>query len=198
KWKRENEKLAPQHRRPVPEPPDHPLTHEEWNHFAWESSQAALVPCEWCGRTFFPERLPVHQRGCKPPPGAQQKKSNSRPAGNRPDSSSTLHTSVNAGVRPTVVCYICGREFGSLSINIHEPQCLRKWHIQNQKLPEHLQRPEPKKPEVVFDNDGKVNHEAMAEAAWKSHLDTLVACDNCGRTFFPDRLAVHQKSCVKE
>ena len=34
--------------------------------------QAQLVPC-WCGRTFFPERLAVHQKGCKPPPGKEPK-----------------------------------------------------------------------------------------------------------------------------
>uniref|UniRef100_A0A8C5MKD7 Zinc finger protein 475 n=1 Tax=Leptobrachium leishanense TaxID=445787 RepID=A0A8C5MKD7_9ANUR len=49
---------------------------------------------------------------------------------------------------PTVVCYICGREFGTKSISIHEPQCLKKWHLENEKLPKNLQRPEPKKPEV--------------------------------------------------
>ena len=25
----------------------------------------SFVPCEWCGRTFFPDRLPVHLRVCK-------------------------------------------------------------------------------------------------------------------------------------
>ncbi|XP_068202301.1 muscle M-line assembly protein unc-89-like [Palaemon carinicauda] len=196
KWKRENDRLPPQHQRPVPEPPDHPLTQEEWNQFAWESSQAALVPCEWCGRTFFPERLQVHQRGCKPPPGAPKKVS--RPPATRPDSSSPLNTSMNAGARPTVVCYICGREFGTRSITIHEPQCLKKWQAENDKLPPNLQRPEPVKPETQYDESGKVNHEAMADAAWKSHLETLVACDKCGRTFFPDRLIVHQKACLRE
>jgi len=47
-----------------------------------------------------------------------------------------------------MVCYICGREFGSKSISIHEPQCLQKWNNENSKLPKHQQRPEPKKPEV--------------------------------------------------
>ena len=50
--------------------------------------------------------------------------------------------------RPTVVCYICGREFGSKSISIHEPQCMKKWHIENDKLPRNLRRPEPVKPQV--------------------------------------------------
>lgn len=46
----------------------------------------------------------------------------------------------------TVVCYICGREFGSKSIPIHEPQCLEKWKIENSKLPKGQRRPLPKKP----------------------------------------------------
>ena len=31
--------------------------------------------------------------------------------------------------------------------SIHEPQCLKKWEIENQKLPRELRRPKPKKPE---------------------------------------------------
>lgn len=49
---------------------------------------------------------------------------------------------------PTVICYICGREYGTKSIAIHEPQCLKKWHNENNLLPKELRRPEPKKPEV--------------------------------------------------
>ncbi|CAK5029921.1 unnamed protein product [Meloidogyne enterolobii] len=52
---------------------------------------------------------------------------------------------------PTVYCYICGRQFGSASIGIHQPQCLKKWHIQNEKLPKSQRRPEPKPPEIVRD-----------------------------------------------
>uniref|UniRef100_A0A8C8EBF8 C2HC/C3H-type domain-containing protein n=1 Tax=Otus sunia TaxID=257818 RepID=A0A8C8EBF8_9STRI len=51
------------------------------------------------------------------------------------------------------VCYICGREFGSQSISIHEPQCLEKWHTENNQLPRHLRRVEPRKPEVLTDTD---------------------------------------------
>ncbi|XP_063591234.1 zinc finger protein 474-like isoform X2 [Penaeus indicus] len=193
KWRRENEKLPRNLQRPEPVLPEHELTHEEWNEYAWKTAQAQLVPCEWCGRTFFPERLEVHQRGCKPPPGATKKAQRSS---NRPDTSSNLNASMSVS-KPTIVCYICGREFGSSSIKIHEPQCLKKWRIQNENLPDNLKRPEPKKPDVVYDDDGKVDKEAMAEAAWKTHLETLVAC-KCGRTFFPDRLIVHQKACLKE
>ena len=49
---------------------------------------------------------------------------------------------------PTVICYICGREFGTKSIDIHEPQCLKKWHNENDQLPKNMRRPEPKKPVI--------------------------------------------------
>lgn len=69
----------------------------------------------------------------------------------RPDSSVALFNAPMNVAKPTVVCYICGREFGTMSISIHEPQCLRKWKLQNDNLPTSLQRPEPRKPEPVYD-----------------------------------------------
>ena len=50
---------------------------------------------------------------------------------------------------PTVFCYICGRQFGSKSIDIHIPQCLKKWHMENDKLPKSQRRPEPVKPDII-------------------------------------------------
>ncbi|KAK9693841.1 hypothetical protein QE152_g33966 [Popillia japonica] len=66
KWDRENANLPAHLQRKRPVKPDHALTKEEWNTYAWESSQANLVPCHNCGRTFYPDRLVVHQRSCKP------------------------------------------------------------------------------------------------------------------------------------
>jgi hypothetical protein len=45
-----------------------------------------------------------------------------------------------------VVCYICGREFGSTSFRIHLPQCEKKWHVQQDQLPKKQRRPLPPKP----------------------------------------------------
>ena len=42
------------------------------------------------------------------------------------------------------ICYLCGREFGSHSIEIHEPKCLEKWKRENEKLPPRLRRKPPK------------------------------------------------------
>uniref|UniRef100_A0A8C5X730 C2HC/C3H-type domain-containing protein n=1 Tax=Malurus cyaneus samueli TaxID=2593467 RepID=A0A8C5X730_9PASS len=87
---------------------------------------------------------------------------------------------------PTVICYLCGRE----------PQCLKKWHQENDNLPKHLRRPEPKKPEVrTVQAKGFYDLDALNEAAWTSSQAQLVPCDICGRTFLPDRLIVHQRSC---
>lgn len=104
---------------------------------------------------------------------------------------------------PSVVCYICGREYGTKSIAIHEPQCLKKWHVENDKLPLSKRRPEPKKPQPSADDltqvqgaaNGKYNVDAFNEAAWQSAIQQLVACGKCGRTFNADRVAKHESVC---
>uniref|UniRef100_A0A914EJD9 Zinc finger protein 474 n=1 Tax=Acrobeloides nanus TaxID=290746 RepID=A0A914EJD9_9BILA len=98
---------------------------------------------------------------------------------------------------PTVFCYICGRQFGSKSIEIHQKQCLKKWHLENDKLPKSQRRPEPIKPEIIR-TGGKIDHEAMNEAMWEASKAQLIPCEWCGRRFAPGRLEVHQKSCTKE
>ncbi|GLH13745.1 Zinc finger protein 474, partial [Gryllus bimaculatus] len=67
RWQRENEQLPPHLRRTPPQRPAAPPGADEWNRLAWEASQARLVPCERCGRTFDPDRLAVHQRSCRAP-----------------------------------------------------------------------------------------------------------------------------------
>ena len=104
---------------------------------------------------------------------------------------------------PSVVCYICGREYGTKSIAIHEPQCLKKWHAENDKLPVSKRRPEPKKPQPPTDDltkiqgaaNGKYSIDAFNEAAWQSAIQQLVACGKCGRTFNADRVAKHESVC---
>nr|CAB3268005.1 ZF(C2H2)-149 zinc finger protein [Phallusia mammillata] len=97
---------------------------------------------------------------------------------------------------PFVICYICGRKYGTQSISIHEPQCLEKWKSENRQLPKRLRRPEPKKPEIQpISASGSYDFEAANEAAWQASQQQLVPCTLCQRTFLPDRLIVHQRSC---
>lgn len=204
RWKRENELLPVNQRRPMPQKPETnvSMTRDEFNEASWQSFQANLVPCPNCGRTFFPERLLVHERVCKEPGNKNNKIQSTNPQlpPQSPISQSDIQlvqesSKETAAKIPLATCYICGRLFGSKSISIHEPQCLKKWRMENEKLPPHMKRPEPEKPALVLNDDGTLNMDAMIEAAWQSHLQQLVPCPRCGRTFYPDRLLIHERSC---
>ncbi|OXU24306.1 hypothetical protein TSAR_007374 [Trichomalopsis sarcophagae] len=67
KWHRENKTLPNSQRRNEPQRPNVPIDHEDWNSAAWEQSQALLIPCLKCKRTFLPDRLAIHERNCRVP-----------------------------------------------------------------------------------------------------------------------------------
>merc|ERR1711997_373763 len=103
-----------------------------------------------------------------------------------------------------VMCYICGREFGSASISIHIPQCEKKWDNEQQKLPKRHRRPAPDRPwnfdkVVKGELKGKNLQQAMDEYNTQAFEDfnkkALAQCKNCGRTFLPKSLEVHLRSC---
>ncbi|XP_030744844.1 zinc finger protein 474-like [Echinops telfairi] len=183
KWRLENSKLPKHLRRPEPSKPQllsgsDSANLQAANEAAFQSAQAQLLPCEVCGRTFLPDRLLVHQRSCKP--------KGEGPRAPNPNSSDGL-TSPKKTRRPrTLVCYICGREFGTLSLPIHEPKCLEKWKTENDRLPREFRKPLPQKPPSL--STGQSNQEGTSPAQ-------LVPCPNCGRTFAAHRLLVHQRSC---
>lgn len=133
------------------------------------------------------------------------------PESKRRRSSSNNHSSGSqklepaAGIRkpPTVICYICGREYGTASIGIHEKQCLIKWKRENDELPAKLRRPEPVKPQLAVEQvralqgtkSGSYDLDAMNDAAFAASPAQYVPCKICGRTFLPDRLLVHARAC---
>lgn len=52
-----------------------------------------------------------------------------------------------APVRPrTLVCYICGREFGTASLEIHLKSCRKKWDNEQMQKPKHERKPCPEPP----------------------------------------------------
>ncbi|XP_008588235.1 PREDICTED: zinc finger protein 474-like [Galeopterus variegatus] len=188
KWRIENSKLPKHLRRPEPSRPQ-PLSGsgsynlQAANEVAFQSAQAQLLPCKFCSRTFLLDRLLVHQRSCKP--------KGEDPRAPNPNSSDDLTgLKKSSGRIPaqqrTLICYICGREFGTLSLPIHEPKCLEKWKIENDRRPKELRRPLPQKPQPL--STGQFTQEGPSQAQ-------LVPCPNCNRTFAPDCLLVHQRSC---
>ncbi|KAL3099555.1 hypothetical protein niasHS_003010 [Heterodera schachtii] len=103
-----------------------------------------------------------------------------------------------AAAHEPIYCYICGRQFGSKSIGIHQPQCLKKWKIQNDQLPKEVRRTEPEPPKIVRKADNSIDVNATNMAAYEASLAQLIRCENCGRKFAPERLQAHQRACTKE
>lgn len=104
---------------------------------------------------------------------------------------------------PAVICYICGREYGTASISIHQKQCLEMLRKENSELPPHLQRSEPMKPQLTIESaqairgtkSGCYDLSAINCAAFAALQVQYVPCEVCGRTFLPESLQVHARSC---
>jgi len=93
-----------------------------------------------------------------------------------------------------------GREYGTASIEIHLRSCKQKWEVEQSKKPKKERKPCPEAPKNFDDiATGKVdakkldsyNNEAFND--WNEKV--LEPCPNCARTFLPDRLEVHLRSC---
>lgn len=176
---------------PVAEPG---MSKEEYNEAALDKwNTEALLACENCGRTFLPDRLEVHLRSCRPKDGQPRASPPAAAPPPPPPSAAAVGRGGECVARPrTVVCHICGREFGTASIDIHVPQCEKKWEATEAQKPANERRPVPKAP-VVNPGVSKAEYNQAALQQWND--EALLACPNCGRTFLPDRLEVHLRSC---
>ena len=60
------------------------------------------------------------------------------------------HTRNDATARPVFqTCYICGREYGSRSLDIHMKQCAQLWEKTESKKPLRERKPLPAKPKEI-------------------------------------------------
>ena len=201
---------------------------------ACKSSSAPFEHCAKCNKVVAADKLSIHQRLCQ---------NNNMPrlsmgvvsipsthnllrVGQQRDASTDTHRPAHpragntAMQKPTVVCYICGREYGTHSISIHEPQCLKKFHAQNDLLPieERLPVPKKKNPVARVLLREEVEEVVVAGIPQRLHMDAemesqeeklqrylescyadfereLVPCKKCGRTFAPARHRKHESSC---
>eukprot|EP00659_Diplonema_papillatum_P007277 gene7277-11221_t len=103
-----------------------------------------------------------------------------------------------------LMCYLCGQQFGKASLPIHQPQCFVKKLVEWERNDPDMRGPKPLSPEEQAARAPQVdtrgmNREQQAEAfndaQYQQFSDNMLACENCGRTFFPDRLVIHKRSC---
>ena len=164
-----------EHGRPAPEAPA--TGGNDAAALAFETE--VLEPCPHCGRTFLPDRLQVHLRSCGSSlhrrsgeqlfePSLPRRRSASPP----PDAESQRRSQ-----KQLPVCHLCGRQFGTASLEIHQKMCRAKFEREKG-------RPAPDAP--AGGNDA---------AALAFETEVLEPCPHCGRTFLPDRLEVHLRSC---
>ena len=99
------------------------------------------------------------------------------------------------------MCYICGREFGTASLDIHLKSCKKRWETEQAQKPLRERKPLPQPPTemqtlTTAGEGSEITMKAYNDvAADQFNKKVLEKCDGCGRTFNPEALVKHQKSC---
>ncbi|OAF66401.1 Zinc finger protein [Intoshia linei] len=217
KWKRENNDLPKSKRLKTPKRPPALTADKEGkynldaiNEQSSKIAESLLIPCKKCKRTFDPSRIMKHESICLKSNIVPHRKNLAEPAEKDVTSPPTYneHMQIKTAIKKVekekpirkaqfVTCYICGREFTSASIGIHEPQCLKKWQIENDKLPKKYRRPEPVKSKYVTLGKSKPNQEELNIMSYKAAQSNLISCKICKRTFDPSRIEKHESICQK-
>ena len=80
---------------------------------------------------------------------------------------------------PGLLCHLCGKQFGSASLEIHQRKCRLRFEREHGRAA----------PEAPAGGD--------SAAAQFYESEVMEACPHCARTFQPGRLEVHLRSCGK-
>lgn len=113
-----------------------------------------------------------------------------------------------AGKAPrTRICYICGRQYGINSYEIHLKQCKDLWIQREEQKPLKDRKKLPEDPALQFGTSfpsiksgtSKMTlDETNALAASTYNSVALEKCEYCGRTFLAEKLVIHNRSCTAE
>jgi hypothetical protein len=103
-----------------------------------------------------------------------------------------------------VICYICGRQYGRSSIEIHIRQCKKLWEQREALKPEYERKKLPTPPENFESAVNSGDFEHMDERQINLHNkhaseaynnEALEKCPHCGRSFLEGPLQIHLRSC---
>ena len=111
-----------------------------------------------------------------------------------------------------LICYICGRQYGTNSLKIHLKSCIKIWEEREMLKPKRDRKPVPKAPATIEQalngrkkkSSSRGGGKGMSakemqeqnEAAFNAfNSNSLDACPHCGRTFLAERLEKHLLSC---
>eukprot|EP00750_Incisomonas_marina_P019186 INCI3245.1.p1 GENE.INCI3245.1~~INCI3245.1.p1 ORF type:complete len:314 (+),score=44.21 INCI3245.1:88-942(+) len=100
---------------------------------------------------------------------------------------------------PTLVCYLCGREFGTFSVKIHHDTCKKKYLRRMESLPRRDRKPLPDPPKLKppTQKDDFALFTAYNEEAQRIYNDFVMhRCPRCERSFAEySTLKAHMKRC---
>lgn len=185
-----------------------------------DSKPSTFEQCKNCGNIVSTDKLGIHQRLCQGYAPIVTTGTVKIPSThNLLKVEQTLPDHLTSCKPTSVVCYICGQKYGTHSISIHEPQCLKKFNAQNDKLPISERLPLPKKrgsvarvllreeealivarePRREYMQDEVAPREELVqrylESCYSEFEKELVPCKKCGRTFASARHRTHEPNC---
>ncbi|KAK2958047.1 putative Zinc finger protein [Blattamonas nauphoetae] len=162
---------------------------KKWNTEAYDISRIAMNDCPYCQRKFASDRVVKHVQSCsKKPAGADD---------------ITVEKKTVTSKPKLFICGICGREYGTASIEKHMNSCIVQFRNDQAKVPASARREEPDLKALLEDikkikEDGKVTSkeiQAQRENATNMWKESLAKCPNCERTFESEVLEKHLKGC---
>ena len=109
---------------------------------------------------------------------------------------------------PTRICYICGRPYGVNSYDIHLKQCKELWVAREELKEPRERKPLPPDPALKLNQTNKSGNnngisvqnldEINKLASEAFNTVSLARCQYCQRTFLPEKLVIHHKSCTPD
>mmetsp|Transcript_21810 Transcript_21810/g.53400 ORF Transcript_21810/g.53400 Transcript_21810/m.53400 type:complete len:230 (+) Transcript_21810:1548-2237(+) len=98
-----------------------------------------------------------------------------------------------------LVCYLCGRKYGTTSLEIHLPQCERLWVKRESTRPAKERKRLPSPPEgwqIWREGMSVADRQRLNMLALRLYRNrVLCRCKNCGRTFFEAAYKRHVRGC---